>query len=138
MRTIRRQPHAAFHAKHPIDAVRRINRRWIVHGGLRESAAAYLDALAVNDAGRLRRSCALAMALVHQAPADEDPKPWFYGGLFALATPSEAEQFLADHVLTKAIWADVNQVAPADVAPEGAVALVGNIAMAIRRSMVPA
>lgn len=32
----------------------------------------------------------------------EDPKPWFYSGLFSLATPEEAARFLATHRVTKA------------------------------------
>jgi hypothetical protein len=32
----------------------------------------------------------------------EDPKPWFYAGLFSPATATEARRFLADHRITKA------------------------------------
>jgi hypothetical protein len=37
----------------------------------------------------------------HRRPFD-DPKPWFYAGLFSLATAAEAKQFLATHRITKA------------------------------------
>ena len=32
--------------------------------------------------------------------APEDPKPWFYAGLFSLATVEEARRFLANHSFT--------------------------------------
>lgn len=32
----------------------------------------------------------------------EDPKPWFYAGLFRLATPAEVRRFLSTHRTTKA------------------------------------
>lgn len=32
----------------------------------------------------------------------EDPKPWFYSGLFSLATGEEAARYLATHRVTKA------------------------------------
>ena len=32
----------------------------------------------------------------------EDPKPWFYSGLFSLATREEAARFLATHRVTQA------------------------------------
>ena len=31
---------------------------------------------------------------------EEDPKPWFYAGLFSLATLAEAERFLSGHDFT--------------------------------------
>jgi hypothetical protein len=33
----------------------------------------------------------------------EDPKPWFYAGLFSLATADEARRFLGTHRVTKAL-----------------------------------
>ncbi len=32
----------------------------------------------------------------------EDPKPWFYAGLFSLAAPDEATRFLQGHWFTAA------------------------------------
>src|SRR4051794_20202758 len=62
----------------------RVNGRWIVHHGLDQRAKAYMDHLAGVDPRRLERSCQLAHQLARQA-APEDPKPWFYAGLFSLA-----------------------------------------------------
>ena len=36
----------------------------------------------------------------------EDPKPWFYAGLFSLATPEEAERFAGTHWLTSSAIAE--------------------------------
>jgi hypothetical protein len=33
---------------------------------------------------------------------EEDPKPWFYAGIFSLATTEEARRFLEHHRVTKA------------------------------------
>lgn len=78
---------------------KRMNQRWIVHHGLDERAEAYMDHLAKTDPERLQRSCRLAHQLAHQARR-EDPKPWFYAGLFSLATVEEARKFLAHHWFT--------------------------------------
>lgn len=80
--------------------VRRVNDRWIVRQNLRESAAAYLDHLAAIDPERLQLSCACAKHLTETYGKKEDPKPWFYAGLFRMATPEEAERFLAKHDFT--------------------------------------
>ena len=77
----------------------RLNGRWIVHHGLDQRAKAYMDHLAKVDPRRLERSCQLAHQLARQA-APEDPKPWFYAGLFSLATVEEAREFLANHWFT--------------------------------------
>lgn len=77
----------------------RLNGRWIVHHGLDQRAKAYMDRLAQVDPRRLERSCQLAHQLARQA-APEDPKPWFYAGLFSLATVEEAREFLANHWFT--------------------------------------
>jgi hypothetical protein len=74
----------------------RVNGRWIVHHGLDQRARAYMNHLAKVDPERLERSCQFAHQLARQA-AHEDPKPWFYAGLFSLATAEEAKQFLANH-----------------------------------------
>ena len=79
--------------------VRRLNCRWIVHHGLGQSAEAYLDHLAKTDPQRLERSCRIAQQLARLAK-QEDPKPWFYAGLFSLANVDEARQFLADRWFT--------------------------------------
>lgn len=79
---------------------RRVNSRWIVHHGLREAAQQYLDHLERTDPNRLARSCLNARQLTGKAGAAEDPKPWFYAGLFSLATASEVKHFLKDHSFT--------------------------------------
>jgi hypothetical protein len=81
----------------------RLNARWIVHNKLNATAAAYMDYVAKTDRERLARSCRLAHRLVHRAGHTEDPKPWFYGGLFGLATRSEAKRFLAQHSLLASV-----------------------------------
>ncbi len=87
-----------------VSAARRINDRWIVRGRLRDSANAYLKYLEATDPERLRRSCELAMEMVHMHEAGQDPKPLFYAGLFGLATPEEARCFLHSHFLTHSVW----------------------------------
>ena len=82
---------------------RKLNGRWIVHNKLNDTAAAYMDYVAEADHGRLARSCRLAHLLVHALEPTEDPKPWFYGGLFSLATRSEASTFLAPHPLLASV-----------------------------------
>ena len=80
--------------------VRAVNARWLVHHGLREDAAGYLDHLAAVDPGRLKRSCAIARSMVQRRGSESDPKPWFYAGLFSLATAEEGRRFLAGHDFT--------------------------------------
>lgn len=87
-----------------MQAVRRINQRWIVHGGLRNSTAEFLKELAKTDPARLNKCCQLAMDLVHSRSGHADPKPWFYAGLFAYARHDEANRFLAEHPLTHTVW----------------------------------
>lgn len=82
---------------------RRLNGRWIVHNKLNDTAAAYMDYVAEADHERLARSCRLAHLLVHTLEPTEDPKPWFYGGLFSLATQPEASKFLAGHPLLASV-----------------------------------
>jgi len=79
--------------------VRRVNARWIVHGGLDESAGTYMDRLQDADPRRLALSCRIARALAGQAGPGEDPKPWFYAGLFSMANPAEVAEFLLGHRL---------------------------------------
>lgn len=88
-------------AGNAVDWARRVNSRWIAHHGLSENAAAYLDHLSRFDPSRLAKSCRLAQELVCERAQNEDPKPWFYAGLFGLATQDEARRFLADHWFTR-------------------------------------
>lgn len=80
---------------------RRTNARWIVHHRLGEHAEAYLDHLAQQDPDRMERSCRKAYLLVHECPAGQDPKPWFYSGLFSLAAPAEVRHYLSNHWLVR-------------------------------------
>ena len=95
-------PSTGSQANDFVDWVHRVNGRWIVHHGLKESAEAYLNHLQADDPGRLMDSCARAHQLVHTWAPSEDPKPWFYAGLFSLATAREAERFLDGHWFT--VW----------------------------------
>jgi len=90
--------HSHSHAPtDPIAWARRINNRWIVHEGLNSRSNAYMDHLQKTDPERLRLSCMAAWQMTHSGDALEDPKPRFYGGLFCLASPKEAKQFLSHH-----------------------------------------
>lgn len=82
-----------------IDWVRHVNSRWLVRSTFREDAQAYLDHLASVDPERLRRSCRRARHL-SRLHRDEDPKPWFYAGLFSLASLPEARRYLKNHHFT--------------------------------------
>jgi hypothetical protein len=82
---------------------RKINGRWIVHNQLNRTASAYMKQLEETDPERLMRSCRIAHRLVHALEPTEDPKPWFYGGLFSLATRPEAARFLAEHPLLASV-----------------------------------
>ena len=89
-------------ATEDIDWARRVNARWIVREGLRASASGYLDLLASIDPERLSRSCRRARGLTGRFGSTEDPKPWFYAGLFSLATKDEVKHFLTQHHFTLA------------------------------------
>lgn len=65
--------------------VRNANRRWIVHHNLDARSEAYLQHLDKTDPRRLLQSCSNARRMVRERPANDDPKPWFYSGLFSLA-----------------------------------------------------
>lgn len=81
---------------------RRINRTWIVRGGLEKSAEDYLTALETRDPGLMEKVCALAIGAAHQASAAQrDPKPDFYAALFSQATEAERETFLKNHRWTR-------------------------------------
>lgn len=86
----------------PVDWARRVNRSWLVRGNINDHAAAWLDHLAALDDGRLPLSCENARAMCGIRDRLDDPKPWFYAGLFSLATAAEARRFLATHRITKA------------------------------------
>jgi hypothetical protein len=86
----------------PIDWAKRINRSWIVRSDLNKHADAWLEHLAALDDGRLLESCRAARDMCHLRERADDPKPWFYAGLFHLATAPEARRFLETHRVTKA------------------------------------
>jgi hypothetical protein len=84
--------------------VQRVNQSWIVHGHLRDTAAAWIEHLQRSDPGRLEKSCWLALFLTRYKKSTlRDPKPLFYAGLFAFATREEVDRFLGDHPMTRAI-----------------------------------
>jgi hypothetical protein len=91
--------------------VQRVNSRWIVHRDLNRNAESYLDHLAQTDSSRLVSSCRNAHFMTGWCDPGEDPKPWFYSGLFSLATPEEAARFLGDHWLTRMITASPGEFA---------------------------
>jgi hypothetical protein len=97
---------------------RRVNSRWIVREGLRASSAAYLDHLASTDPERLERSCRRARQLTDRFGSDEDPKPWFYAGLFSLATRDEVIRFLTEHPFTLAALPGEEAVVPGLLGPD--------------------
>lgn len=82
-----------------IDWVRHVNGRWIVRESLRQDAAAWIDHLFATDPARLREVSRRARLLT-ASQSGEDPKPWFYAGLFSLATHEEASRFLKGHDFT--------------------------------------
>lgn len=86
----------------PVEWVKRINRSWIVHNNLNDRAEAWVDYLIENSDPRLARSCELARAMCDQRDPLDDPKPWFYAGLFHFATEEESREFLETHRVTKA------------------------------------
>ncbi len=86
----------------PREWARRVNRTWIVHGGLADHAEQWLNHLAKLNDGRELTVCAAAMSMCDLRNPMDDPKPWFYAGLFCLANPEEVKQFLPTHRVTKA------------------------------------
>lgn len=86
----------------PVDWARRINRSWIVHNNLNDQAEAWINYLAEAGDPRLEISCEAARTMCDRREPLDDPKPWFYAGLFHLATPEEALRFLDVHRVTKA------------------------------------
>lgn len=96
----------------------RANARWIVHHGLGRNTEAYLKHLERTDPERRRRCCRNAYLLVRECAPLEDPKPWFYAGLFSLATAAEAREFLAGHCLVAAAIAAAGTTTAIAPAPE--------------------
>ena len=86
----------------PVDWVKRVNRSWIVHNNLNDQADAWVHYLADLGDGRLEPSCELARTMCDIRDPLDDPKPWFYAGLFHYATEEEAKRFLDTHRVTKA------------------------------------
>ena len=80
----------------------KLNCSWIVHGGLDRHADEYLRHLAATDTERLARSCRRARLMLQAREPAEDPKAWFYSGVFSLATPEEVERFIGQHWMTRA------------------------------------
>jgi hypothetical protein len=87
----------------PIEWARRVNRSWLVRSNLNDHAEAWLAYLEELNDGRLLRSCETARAMCQLRNLEGDPKPWFYVGLFQLATAAEAKRFLDTHRVTKAL-----------------------------------
>ena len=98
--------------------VRATNARWLVHHGLREDAADYLDHLAAVDPGRLKRSCGIARSMVQRCGSASDPKPWFYAGLFGLARAEEGRRFLAGHKFTRMAIPELAEALGSDFMPD--------------------
>ena len=92
----------SHHHLTPIAWARRVNRLWIVHARLGDNAEAWINHLAEHDPERLETCCAVARSMCDLRASAEDPKPWFYTGLFSLATREEAARFLSNHRITKA------------------------------------
>lgn len=87
----------------PVEWARRVNRSWLVRSNLNDHADAWLSYLESLDDGRLQKSCEIARKMCQLRQPDGDPKPWFYVGLFQLATASEVKRFLETHRVTKAL-----------------------------------
>ncbi len=79
-----------------------INARWICHHELAECAAGWMKHLEASDPARLADSCRHAFELMMKAGPHNDPKPWFYAGLFSLATEEEQAEWLKEHAFTAA------------------------------------
>ena len=84
----------------PVAWARWLNARWIVHAGLDERAEAFMAHLESVDPERLAVACDRAARMLRICGSVEDPKPWFYSGLFSSATLEEAELYLKDHWFT--------------------------------------
>ena len=85
-----------------VDWVQWVNRSWIVHNNLNDQAEAWVSYLAKCGDERLDVSCEIARKMCDLREPLDDPKPWFYAGLFYLADATEAKRFLDTHRVTKA------------------------------------
>lgn len=95
-------------APDPISQARRINRTWIVRGGLSETTARYLDALEARDPETLRLVCELAITAAKKASHElRDPKPDFYASLFSRASEADRDHYLQDHAWTRQRSAEI-------------------------------
>jgi hypothetical protein len=103
---------------------RRVNSRWFVRDNFGGDAAAYLDHLERTDPGRLLRSCRNAHEMMQRRVRGVDPKPWFYAGLFSLATVDEARSSLRRRWFTRhslpALTAEFDPHDPAEDVDPGA------------------
>lgn len=86
----------------PVDWVVRVNSSWLVRGGLDEAAGRWIEHLRATDPARLEASCDAARGMCRMRQPLADPKPWFYAGLFSLATPEEVARFIPGYRITKA------------------------------------
>ena len=86
-----------------VDWAKRVNRSWITRSNLSDHAEAWMQYLARMEGDRLEKSCEIARDMCAIRNREIDPKPWFYSGLFSLATRAEAKYFISSHRLTKAI-----------------------------------
>ena len=85
----------------PVEWANRVNETWIVHNNLNNSAQNWIKYLQELDDGRLIPSCEIARFMSRRRGPYDDPKPWFYAGLFHLATATEAIRFLPNHRVTR-------------------------------------
>ena len=109
-----------------------MNARWIVQAGLDRDAENYMRHLESTDSSRLERSCQNARLLASLREPAEDPKPWFYAGLFSLATPEEVERFIGRHWMTRSAVSAVPLPCP-DGNPQAAIARLQRIRDALSR-----
>ncbi len=86
----------------PLTWANTVNNTWIVHNNLKNSAEDWLTHLERLDDGRLIPSCEIARRMCALRDPLDDPKPWFYAGLFHMATQEEAIDFLPNHRVTRA------------------------------------
>ena len=86
----------------PVDWAKRVNGTWLVRGGLDEAAEKWLRHLDATDPARLEAACTTARAMCGMRDPLADPKPWFYAGLFSVATRDETARFIPGHRVTKA------------------------------------
>lgn len=99
--------------------VREVNNRWIVHHGLEKRAEAYLEHMEATDPARLATACERAARLLRACEPTEDPKPWFYAGLFSVSTVEEAEVYLDGHWFTAECVPSLTGLSKRCAPPEG-------------------